>query len=322
MLQDKTVASLDNIEDFEFIDFPDLFDDCCDFLQGTSLISYHLFLNCFGASWFILIFTHHFNLVNANHSRDSMCVGKVVAKKSNRNGMTGTKSKQRSRSPKSRADTSCASSSQVIPSRSMKLFVFPDFDKCDALLYFPTTMSRHLNSGDFDAFTRLVNSHCHKNCDFVLPVFSKTPSRFSSARFLDLFQLMNELHPDSVMCCYSTKVVENEIQARLYFKLTDSIVLNDAMSRTVTDPVFAGILMRERNEKFREELQVYQKSEHEQRQISELLESGEDLTVYGQVDLGLQFDDTTKKVTGLKFFAKFTSLSHVDKPKFLAYKRI
>lgn len=195
-----------------------------------------------------------------------------------------------------------------------KLLVFPSFDKCDALLYFPSTMTRLLNSGDFGEFSKLLSLHCHKNCDFQFPVYKKDPPSLTSSRFLELLHLMDELHPDSIMCCHSTKVIENEIQARLYFKITDSKSLFNILRKTVRDPVYAGILIRERVEKFGEELQLQSQPEHKQRQLTELLESAEDVTVYGQANLVLQFDEFSKKVTGLKYFTKFTSLISAAKP--------
>lgn len=251
---------------------------------------------------------------------------KKVVKKSDRNGTIGTKAtltRRRRGSPESWSDLSAVVVSQQPPARSkseLKLYAFPSFDKCDALLYFPNTMSRYLNSGDFPSLSKLMNSHCDKSCGFLLPVYSKTPSCFTSTKFLELFTLMNELHPDSLMCCHSTKVVENEIQARMYFKFTDCQALYDALRRNIKDPMLSALMARERVTKFKQELEVINKPPHQQQELNDLLASGQDLLAYGQVDLGLKFDEYTKKITRLTFFAKFTSLIPASTPAYMQYK--
>lgn len=48
------------------------------------------------------------------------------------------------------------------------IVAFPSFDKCDSLVYFPTTFTKHLNNGDMSALGKLFVSHLDKNCDIAM----------------------------------------------------------------------------------------------------------------------------------------------------------
>lgn len=194
--------------------------------------------------------------------------------------------------------------------RGLKLYAFPSFDKCDSLVFFPSTMTRHLNSGDFDSLTSLMNAHLHKNCQVRISPHSNI--RLNAPMFVKLFEVMNDAHPDSVMCVHTTKVVENAIAAKMYFKFTDSQVINNSMARTVTDSMFSPMFSRRRSSRFEDNMDLASKSEQERRAITAIVDSEVDLIVYGKIDLKLTFDDTSKKVVGIDFLCEFTSLSTTE----------
>lgn len=199
-----------------------------------------------------------------------------------------------------------------------KLYAFPSFDKSDALVYFPCTLARYLNSSDFPSLSKLVSSHLDKSCD--INIYTKVPGApLNSAGFLALFETMDQVHPDSISCCHSTRVVENEIQSRMYFKYTDCKSLISAVTRTIKDPRFNWLAATSREDRLKNHFNVQNRPQHEQRELTALVESGEDLVVYGEVDLRLTFDDITKKVTYLRYAAEFTSIASMRDPsiKFL-----
>jgi len=65
----------------------------------------------------------------------------------------------------------------------MALCPFPSFHKCNALLYFPSAMARHLNCGDLPSLSELFATHFHKNC--AVEVFCGTEYRLSVTKLLD-----------------------------------------------------------------------------------------------------------------------------------------
>ena len=194
--------------------------------------------------------------------------------------------------------------------KDFTLYAFPNFNKCDALLYFPSTMARHLNSGDNSSLSELFAAHFHKNC--VAELYCGSAMQLGTAKLLDLFELANDLHPDSMMCMHSTKVVENEIRATLYFKSTECHVIYESMKRTVVDPAFARMFTGSRAQQLKESINHCNSiSEEEQLAIFSLAESNADYIVYGQLDLRLLFDDT-KRVVNVKFTPTLTSVIQVQ----------
>lgn len=194
--------------------------------------------------------------------------------------------------------------------RDLKLYAFPSFDKCDSLVFFPSTMSRHLNSGDFSGLTNLMNQHLHKNC--LVRISPHSNIRLNAPMFIKLFEVMNDAHPDSVMCVHTTKVVDNAIGAKMYFKFTDSQVINNSMARTVTDSMFNPMFARRRSSRFQDNMDMSSKTEQERQALTAIVDSDVDLVVYGKIDLKLSFDDASKKVVGIDFLCEFTSLSTTE----------
>lgn len=193
--------------------------------------------------------------------------------------------------------------------KDMTLYAFPNFNKCDALLYFPSTMARHLNSGDHSSLSELIGTHFHKNC--IAELYCGSEMRLGVAKLLDLFEVANDMHPDSVMCMHSTKVVDNEIRSTLYFKSTESRVIYESLKRTVVDPAFSSMFTGSRADRLREQLSFGSKSEEERLAICSLAESDADYIVYGQLDLRMLFDDS-KRVVNVKFNANLSSVIQVQ----------
>lgn len=176
-----------------------------------------------------------------------------------------------------------------------KLLAFPVFDKRDSLLYFPHSVSRHLNSGDHDALSKLMHSYLH--------------GKWTYHRMLEMFYFSTEVHPDSLMCVHSTKVVENQIFSTMYFKSTDCKLLNNSLRRTILDPTVLHMITA-RDDRLKGEIASYGNlSDEEQQRMVSLVDSDEDLVIYGRMDLQMTMDSHTKKVTGLSFNAILTSVA-------------
>jgi len=190
--------------------------------------------------------------------------------------------------------------------KDLTFYSFPNFNKCDALLYFPSTMARHLNTGDFPSLLELLNTHLHKNCSVHL--LSGRTTSLNPGQFVNLFELANEFYPDSVMCMHSTKVVDNEIRAKLYFKFTDNKAIYESLIRRITGTAFAPHFLPIRSLQMKEAFNVHNMSEEGMSSLCTLLDSDCDVVVYGSVDLHLSFDETTKRVMDVKFISELSSV--------------
>lgn len=192
--------------------------------------------------------------------------------------------------------------------RTNILYVFPTFDKCDSLIYFPNTMSRHLNSSDFTGLLKLFNTHLERTCDITF-CNGVTPN---IKQMVKLFEFMDQIHPDTIMCVHNTKVVENEIFATTYAKFTDCRPLRESVIRNTSDSM-AHQMFGDREECFRERMQLNQESDScKQEGLSTILKSDCDVVVYMKINIRLTFDVNTKKGVKLAFDAGITSLEAME----------
>jgi len=187
------------------------------------------------------------------------------------------------------------------------LYAFPNFDKSDALLYFPNTLSRYMNSGDLVALKKLLVSHMDRKCGIT--VHHAIPN-LSARTLLNMVTILHDLRPDLIMCVGSTKVVENQIRACAYLKFTDVKSIYDSVVDKITDPLFLALFSKQRTQRLKNGLEggVEQRTEEEQRALTAMVESGADVLLYGAVDITLTFDDVTKKIVHMGFETKLTSL--------------
>lgn len=186
------------------------------------------------------------------------------------------------------------------------LYAFPSFDKSDALIYLPTTLTRHMNSGDSDATAKLILSHLDKNCMIDLAHY---PRSFLNAKsFVKMLDLITDLYPDSIICAQQTKVDGNRISASLFAKFTDNRLVYDSVRKNLQDPAMCLLFGLPREEKLRKTLQDEPRPEEESRQILTFAESDQDLLVYVHVELTMTVDDLTKKVSEFCVSSRRTSM--------------
>jgi hypothetical protein len=187
-----------------------------------------------------------------------------------------------------------------------KLVAFPIFEKCDSLVFFPHTLSRLVNSGDRASLDRIFNSYLESSCKvrFCAEAYNCV---FPQKRLLDFIALTWEVNPDYLMCVHDTKVVDNVISASTYFKYTECKFLTDSVRRMTTDPLSLELLQFP-NEQLKRELRVDMKSEQEKKDICAVLDSGQDVVVYGRVDMDVTFDMYSKKIVALQFAMQVSSV--------------
>lgn len=189
----------------------------------------------------------------------------------------------------------------------MKLRIYPLFEKCDSLIHFPHTMTRHLNTSDHESLARLMHSYVDKSCEVH---FSGDVHRspWNYQRLLDMFVFTADLHPDALICVHTAKVVEHEINATIYFKYTDNIVISESVARSTNDPEFLQMRLG-RGEKLKKMLRLEDRPEQEREELATMADSNTDLEVYGKLELKVSIDSHTKKIVRLVFDGSFTSLA-------------
>jgi hypothetical protein len=191
----------------------------------------------------------------------------------------------------------------------LRLVAFPNFEKCDSLIYFPHTLARLVNSNDKVSLARLLNSYFAASCEFRYmsePMSCTVPYR----RLPDIVELAWVSHPDYMICVHDTKVVDNVISATTYFKYTECKYITDSVRRMTTDPLCLELL-ESPTERLKRELRIDTKSEQERQEICAILDSdsSQDVVVYGRADITLMFDYFTKKVVALQFAMHLSSVA-------------
>lgn len=186
------------------------------------------------------------------------------------------------------------------------LYAFPSFDKSDALIYLPSTLTRYMNSGDMQAASKLLLSHLDKDCVVNLP---HHPSGFMNTKTLiKLLNLVSDIHPDSVMCVHQTKVEGNQIWASIYIKFTDCRTIRDSVRKSISDPALKTMLDISREEQVRKSLTSEERTEEQKQHFLTLADTKDDILIYLSTEVVLTVDEITKKVSQFGIRSRTTSM--------------
>jgi hypothetical protein len=199
-------------------------------------------------------------------------------------------------------------SQQVSRSRRQRepvLYVFPSYDKCDSLLYFPNAFTRHLNTADFTSLSKLFSNHLQKDCDISFACFKMKPT---ARTFVKVFEFMNDLHPDSFMCVHHTKVVENQIMSTIHLKFTDCRKIYDALNRTATDPWHRSVLDMCSDDNIKERVADENYTALEADRIYGWMKEKRDMVVYLKIDMILTFEDMHKRIVSMIMNSRLTNV--------------
>lgn len=186
------------------------------------------------------------------------------------------------------------------------IVAFPSFDKSDALIHLPSTLSRYMNSGDLQAASKLLLSHLHKDCVFDMP--HHPLGHYKTRNFVNLLTVVSDIHPDSVMCVHQTKVEENTIWASMYMKFTDCRSIRESVRSTVVDPTILPMICESREQQVQKILEDGDRSEEELENFRALANTKEDILMYIRAELVLTVDTITKKVSQFRIQARTTSM--------------
>jgi len=141
-----------------------------------------------------------------------------------------------------------------------------------------------------------------------------------ASAFLQYQQLMNEMHPDQIVCVHSTREVSNgEIRADVYFKLTENRALNDSVARCVrasnanADPSVASFMAApSRAEHLQAKFNLSPQNTSEFEQLCTLLDSGADVEIVGKIDMRLMFHHHTKRIHRFEMAVEMTEFRCFD----------
>lgn len=185
------------------------------------------------------------------------------------------------------------------------LVAFPQFDKCDSLVYFPHSYARHLNCGDVAATSALLYTHADKDCQ--VKCVCGTETYFYPVKHLKMIlNMSNDLGPDRIMCVHTTKVVENQIRSVIYMKLTDSQSLYSAICDNADDPAYKQL--SKRSHRFQQFLTQPELDAEVKQVVKDHSQVDDDVLLYMRMDFVLTFDDRTRKITCIESDVQLTSI--------------
>ena len=190
------------------------------------------------------------------------------------------------------------------------LVAFPTFDKCDSLVYFPTTFVRYLNSADIDAATKLLAKYLDKDC--IIRLHGKHISEVSFQNYKQMMTVSNDLEPDRMMCVHSTKVVENKILSTIYLKVTDVQSLYMNLSRTSKqfndeEKLKMG-LYPDRVKRFQFYVEETPVNDQVAQDLINYSLREDDVVMYMKIEFTLTVDDATRKVVHFTHAYELTSV--------------
>lgn len=191
-------------------------------------------------------------------------------------------------------------------SQGAVLYAFPSFDKCDSLVFLPSTLSKYINCADFSAVSDLFRTHTSKDCQVVM----MSMLNMDVPTFVRLYELAGDLYPDTLTCVHSTKVVDNVIQANMYTKYTDCPAIFEGVSqRRAKDELYKSLCMApERVERYQAKILPHGRSTKEIRKILAPATLDTNLIAYANLTMNFTFDDATRKITKIEYVYDLTSL--------------
>lgn len=182
--------------------------------------------------------------------------------------------------------------------RDTMLYAFPSFDRCDSLLFFPSTLARHLNCGDIPAVAKLVTSHIGRKCD--IRSSKPSPHQMDVPSMIRKCELVEELHPDHITCIHSTKVDGNQIKGIGFMKFTCSRAISHHMLEKIKDTDFSSIFKCSWEHDLRPAVERESWPEEEKQKMREVIDAGADFIVHAKMEVTITLNEA-RKISSLVF---------------------
>lgn len=191
--------------------------------------------------------------------------------------------------------------------RDTMLYAFPSFDRCDSLLFFPSTLARHLNSGDIPALAKLVSDHIGKNCN--IRSSKPSPHTMDVKTMIRKCEIVEELHPDHITCIHSTQVEGNQIKGMGFMKFTCSRAISQHMLKKIQGTDFSGIFKCSWDDDIRPSVEQQTTwPEEDKQKMLQVIDAGADFIVHAKMQITITLDDSTRKIKSLVFDIDNTSM--------------
>ena len=127
--------------------------------------------------------------------------------------------------------------------------------------------------------------------------------------YLGMMDIAGDLEPDRIMCVHSTKVVENQIKATIYMKITDLQPLYNTVHALKDANVAKMGLYRERAKRFQTFADdAASHSEALQQQLISYSYAEEGVLLYIRLDLTLTLDCHRGKIVKVDHVFQLTSV--------------
>lgn len=194
--------------------------------------------------------------------------------------------------------------------RDTLLYAFPSFDRCDSLLFFPSSLARHLNSGDIPSVAKLFLAHMDKNCS--VDCFKSSPHKMTTQSLVRVYEILNELQPDKITCIHSTRVEGNQIKSVGFMKFTNCRSIYNSVSSMIKDTHFSPIFQHTWENHLRYKIEKEDLPQETKDQYLALVDTGCDLLVYARMEIVLTVDDLTKKISSMHLQMKTTSVHQAN----------
>eukprot|EP01031_Cornospumella_fuschlensis_P029168 gene29168-35201_t len=165
------------------------------------------------------------------------------------------------------------------------------FDRTNYLIYLPTIVMKHLNSGDITSLRNVLKSRSIKNMEFLAP-YIPLPilGYFHLVKF---YEMILAYHPDAVSFVTSLAVYGNEICSTFSFKGTDNVVINKHLSQQLAG-VETGPYFSSSRGSLADKIERGSKSAEELERVKQLERTNLDLTVYGKGLMRIIFNEHKK----------------------------
>lgn len=185
------------------------------------------------------------------------------------------------------------------------------------LLRFPVGLANCLNGANFSGLTELMDSYFFHNCKVQLAFSSEANfSCVGGAGLVNFFSLVNSFYPDRIMVVHTAVAADNKLTASFYYKFTDCKYLYDAVASRPIDPTYESLFPAVRGDSLKRKMRMEGSPRSTIAQMKNLVESDNDLVVYGSFHMQMAIQEVTEKIIGMTIIGNFSS-AHVapDGPK-------
>ena len=188
----------------------------------------------------------------------------------------------------------------------------PKHPRMNTVNTFSNDLISCLNSSNFPGMAAVLNMHLNPDCEISI---SYTRQKLSMRNFIIYSELLNLVHPDRTLFGQTCEIQDNKIIIKAIIKFTDCKALYEAMAVTVRDPALSIFFPPCRYEILKRRMMVAYRPEPIKQQLETMLNTDNDLVIYGNVRIILTTDPMTHKGTSLHIDCDYNSVQTNENKK-------